>query len=119
MGPKFFETELSIQKPKTLSTLQRNYFISENITGICTPTLLETNNKEILFFIPELYYGNKHNGFIVKVCENGLCEETKIFSHENQGYYTFWSKEYVGYPTLYHYNKDTFHLMRMHKDNDQ
>lgn len=119
MGPKFFETELSIQKPKTLSTLQRNYFISENITGICTPTLLETNNKEILFFIPKLYYGNKHNGFIVKVCENGLCEETKIFSHENQGYYTFWSKEYVGYPTLYHYNKDTFHLMRMHKDNDQ
>ena len=119
MGTKFFETELSIQKNKAVLNLNRKYFISENITGICTPTLLETNNKESLIFIPELYNGNKHNGLIVKVCENGLCEETKIFTHENQGYYAFWGKEYLGQPTLYHYNKDTFHLMRMHKENEQ
>ena len=84
-GTKFFETELSIQKPKAVLNLNRKYFISENITGICTPTLLETNNTESLIFISELYDRNKHNGFIVKVCEDGLCEETKIFTHENQG----------------------------------
>ena len=119
MGTKFFETELSIQKKMGVLNLNRKYFISENISGISTPTLLETNNKESLVFIPELYDGNKHNGFIVKVCADGLCEETKIFTHENQGYYAFWGKEYLGQPTLYHYNKDTFHLMRMHKENEQ
>ena len=119
MGTKFFETELSIQKPQGIFKLNRKYFISENITGICTPTLLEINNKESLVFIPELYNGNKHNGYVVKVYANGLCEETKIFTHENQGYYAFWGKEYLGQPTLYHYNKDTFHLMRMHKENEQ
>ena len=39
MGIKFFETELSIQKPEAVLNLQRKYFISENINGICTPTL--------------------------------------------------------------------------------
>lgn len=116
---KFFETELSILKPKTILKLHRKFFISENINGICTPTLLETNQIESLVFISELYKDKKHNGFIVKVCENGLCEETKIFTHENQGYYAFWGKEYLGNPTLYHYNIDTFHLMRMHQENGQ
>ncbi|CAF2145263.1 unnamed protein product [Rotaria magnacalcarata] len=119
IGTKFFETELSILKSQANLQLHRKYFISENINGICTPTLLETNNKENLVFIPELYKDKKHNGFIVKVCENGLCEETKIFTHENQGYYAFWGKEYLGHPTLYHYNVETFHLMRMHKENGQ
>ena len=118
-GTKFFETELSIEKSKITLKLDRKFFISENINGICTPTLLETNQKESLVFISELYKDKKHNGFIVKVCENGLCEETKIFTHENQGYYAFWGKEYLGNPTLYHYNIDTFHLMRMHQENGQ
>ena len=119
LGTKFFETELSIIKHKTDFKLHRKFFISENINGICTPTLLETNNNERLVFIPELYKDNKHNGFIVKICENDLCEETKIFTHENQGYYAFWGKEYLGNPTLYHYNIETFHLMRMHQENGQ
>jgi hypothetical protein len=118
IGIKFFETELSIQKNKTNLKLHKKYFISENINGISTPTLLETNNNESLVFIPELYKDNKHNGFIVKVCKNGLCEETKIFTHENQGNYAFWGKEYLGHPTLYHYNIETFHLMRIHKKNN-
>lgn len=116
-GTKFFETELSILKSDANLKLHRKFFISENIEGVCTPTLLETNHKESLVFIPELYKDKKNNGFIVKVCENGLCEETKIFTHENQGYYAFWGKEYLGNPTLYHYNAETFHLMRMHKEN--
>jgi hypothetical protein len=119
MGTKFFETELSIVKAKTNFNLHRKFFVSEDIKGMCTPTLLETNNKESLVFIPELYKDKKHNGFIVTVCENGLCEETKIFTHENQGYYAFWGKEYLGNPTLYHYNVDTFHLMRIHKENER
>ena len=117
LGTKFFETELSIIKSKTDFKLHRKFFISENINGICTPTLLETSRKESLVFIPELYQDKKHNGFIVKVCENGICEETKIFTHENQGYYAFWGKEYLGNPTLYHYNAETFHLMRMQQEN--
>ena len=117
LGTKFFETELSIIKPKTDFKLHRKFFISENLNGICTPTLLETHSKESFVFIPELYKDKKHNGFIVKVCENGLCEETKVFTHENQGYYAFWGKEYLGNPTLYHYNIETFHLMRMHQEN--
>jgi hypothetical protein len=116
LGTKFFETELSIIKPKTDFKLHRKFFISENLNGICTPTLLETERKESLVFIPELYKDKKHNGFIVKVCEEGLCEETKIYTHENQGYYAFWGKEYLGNPTLYHYNVETFHLMRMHQE---
>lgn len=119
LGTKFFETKLSIIKSKADFKLHRKFFISENINGICTPTLLETNRKGSLVFIPELYKDKKHNGFIVKVCENGICEETKIFTHENQGYYAFWGKEYLGNPTLYHYNIDTFHLMRMHQENGQ
>lgn len=118
-GTKFFETELSIIKSKTDFKLHRKFFISENTNGICTPTLLETDRKESLVFIPELYKDKKHNGFIVKICENGICEETKIFTHENQGYYAFWGKEYLGNPTLYHYNAETFHLMRMHQENGQ
>lgn len=119
LGTKFFETELSIIKHKTNFKLHRKFFVSENTNGVCTPTLLETDRKESLVFIPELYKDKKQNGFIVKVCENGLCEETKIFTHENQGYYAFWGKEYLGNPTLYHYNIETFHLMRMHKENGQ
>lgn len=118
-GLRFFETELNISKPKTFLKLHRKYFISENTAGICTPALLETWNKENLVFIPELYRDKKYNGFIIKVCENGLCEETMIFSHENQGYYAFWGKEYLGGPTLYHYDMETFHLMRMHSENGQ
>jgi hypothetical protein len=119
LGTKFFETELSIIKSKTDFKLHRKFFISENTNGICTPTLLETERKKSLVFIPELYKDEKHNGFIVKICENGICEETKIFTHENQGYYAFWGKEYLGNPTLYHYNAETFHLMRMHQENGQ
>lgn len=118
-GIKFFETELSIQKNQTALKLNRKYFVSENVAGICTPTLLEATNQENFVFIPELYNENKINGFIVKVCENGICEEQKIFTHENQGYYAFWGKEYLGTPTLYHFNAETFHLMRMHFENEQ
>ena len=119
LGTKFFETDLRIIKSKTDFKLHRKFFISENTNGICTPTLLETDHKESLVFIPELYKDKKHNGFIIKICKNGICEETKIFTHENQGYYAFWGKEYLGNPTLYHYNIETFHLMRMHQENGQ
>lgn len=119
LGIKFFETELNIFKNNSKFKLIRKYFVSECTKGLCTPTLLETNKKESFVFIPELYKENKHNGFIVKVCENGICEEQKIFTHENQGFYAFWGKEYLGNPTLYHYNLDTFHLMRMHLENEQ
>lgn len=119
IGTKFFETELSIVKTTANVNLHRKYFISENIKGICTPALLETDHDESLVFVPELYKDNKHNGFIVKVRENGLCEEIKIFAHENQGYYAFWGKEYLGNPTLYHYSVETFHLMRVHNENGQ
>ncbi|NQX43253.1 hypothetical protein SAMN05421820_11613 [Pedobacter steynii] len=78
IGTKFFETELSIVKPTTNFSLHRKYFISENIKVICTPTLLETDNNESLVFIPELYKDKKHNGFIVKVCENGWCEFNEL-----------------------------------------
>jgi len=118
-GTKFFETELSIVKPNANFKLHRKYFISENTAGISTPALLETNKNESFVFIPELYKDKKCNGFIVKICENGLCEETKIFTHKNQGYYAFWGKEYLGSPTLYHYNFETLHLMRMHVENEQ
>ncbi|MBD8081305.1 hypothetical protein [Chryseobacterium caseinilyticum] len=118
-GTKFFETELSINKSNVIVNLHRKFFISENTNGICTPALLQTDKKEHLIFIPELYQDKKHNGFIVKLCENGLCEETKVFIHENQGYFAFWGKEYLGSPTLYHYNVETFHLMRLHLENGQ
>jgi len=118
-GTKFFETDLVIKKANLDYKLLKKYFISESTNGICTPSLLETNQKENLIFIPELYKDKKHNGYIVKVDKNGHCEETKIFTHENQGYYAFWGKEYLGHPTLYHYNFDTFQLMRIHKENDQ
>lgn len=117
IGTKFFETDLVIVKNKTNLNLNRKYFVSENIKGIFTPTLLASS--ENLIFIPELYKDNLHNGYIVKVCEDGICEETKIFTHENQGLYAFWGKEYLGNPTLYHYNAETMHLMRMHKENEQ
>jgi hypothetical protein len=119
IGTKFFETELSIAKSESNLSLARKYFISENIKGIATPALLETANKESFVFIPELYQDKKLNGFMVKVCENGICEETKIFTHENQGFYAFWGKPYLNQPTLYHYNLDTFHLMRMHRENEK
>ena len=118
-GTKFFETELGILNAENTLKLNRKYFISENIQGISTPTLLQTDQNESWVFIPELYQDKKHNGFMVKICENGICEETKIFTHENQGYYAFWGKEYLNQPTLYHYNVETFHLMRMHRENEQ
>lgn len=76
MGTKFFETELSIVKSNKNFNLHRKFFVSESIAGIATPTLLDTISNESLVFIPELYKDKKHNGYIVKVCENGLCEET-------------------------------------------
>lgn len=118
-GIKFFETELSIFKSDSLIKLHRKYFISESTVGFCTPVLLETSSKEHYVFIPELYEEKKHNGFIIKICENGLCEETKVFTHENQGYFAFWGKAYLGRPALYHYNFETFYLMRMHFENEQ
>jgi hypothetical protein len=118
-GAKFFETQLSVLKSSSKQKLNRKYFISEDADGYGTPTLLEANNEESFVFIPELYDGDKHNGFIVKLCADGLCEETKIFTHENQGFYAFWGKEYLQQPTLYHYNAETFHLMRAHHEHGQ
>jgi hypothetical protein len=59
-GTKFFETELNILKPKANFQLHRKFFISENTSGICTPTLLETDSKESLVFIPEYYTKTKN-----------------------------------------------------------
>lgn len=116
-GTRFFETELSIVKIKSKLKLHRKYFISENIEGYGTPTLLENSKGDGFIFVPELYKDNRHNGFIVKMSADGLCEETKIFTHENQGFYAFWGKQYRQHPTLYHYNIETLHLMRAHWEN--
>lgn len=116
-GIKFFETELSVVKNRSAVKLERKYFIAEDVNGLGTPTLLENEQQESFVFIPELYTGNKYNGYIVKLCTDGLCEENKIFTHEHQGFYAFWGKEYLEQPTLYHYNAESYHLMRMHREN--
>jgi hypothetical protein len=118
-GIQFFETELSISKLDQTLNLHRKFFISENTKGIGTPALLETQDRSNFIFIPELYKDDKYNGFFITLGADGECTEEKIFTHENQGYYAFWGKEYLGQPTLYHYNLEKLMLMRIHKENGE
>lgn len=119
-GLAFYFNKISfINQHNNIITLPRKYFISSDLHGYGTPTLLEKEKNVQLVFIPELYMGYKMNGYIVKLGGNGESEELPVFKHENQGWYAFWGKPYKGQPTLYHYDYNEFLLMRIHFEEEQ